>query len=63
MTKEEFKARWDSKDDGGAITFDDIADCYTKWGLGGTPRIKPLLQVRYDVLKAAETNDAEEFAP
>ena len=61
MTREEFKRRWESDDDGGGITFNDIADCYTAWGLGGTPRIKPINKVRYAVLKAANCNDAEEF--
>ena len=63
MTKTEFKKRWESNDNGGGITFDDIANCYTAWGLGGTPRTKPLERVRYVVLKAAGTNDAEEFDP
>ena len=62
MTKEEFKKRWESDDDGGGITFDDIAACYTAWGLGNTPRTKPFDTVRYVVLKAAETVDANDYA-
>lgn len=27
MTKAQFKKRWDSNEDGGGITFDDIAQC------------------------------------
>lgn len=61
MTKDEFKRRWDSDDSGGGITYEDIANCYVAWGLGSTPRIKPIHQVRYVVLKAAGTKDAEEF--
>ena len=63
MTKEEFKARWESNDDGGGITFDDIADCAVAWGLFRTPRTARIDLVRYRVLVAAGTNDAEEFAP
>jgi hypothetical protein len=63
MTKEEFKARWESTDNGGGITFDDIADSAVKWGIAKTPRIMQIDKVRYMVLKAAKTNDAEEYAP
>ena len=63
MTKEEFKQRWESNADGGGITFDDIADCAKAWGLFITPRINPIDRVRYRVLVAAGTVDAEEFKP
>ena len=63
MEKHEFKARWESDDNGGGITFDDIAECAIKWGIARTPRIMQIDRVRYLVLKAADTNDAEEFAP
>lgn len=63
MTKSEFKTRWESNNDGGGITYDDIAECYVKWGLGSTPRTRPLDLVRYRVLLAAKTVDAEEFNP
>ena len=63
MTKEEFKKRWDSNDNGGGITYEDIANCYKQWGLGSSPKTKPIFTVRYQVLKAANTNDAEEFNP
>lgn len=63
MTKEEFKKRWESNDEGGGITFEDIAYCATKWGLYSTPKIHRMDNVRYAVLKAANTNDYEEFKP
>jgi hypothetical protein len=63
MTKHQFKRRWMSDDNGGGITFDDCANCYIAWGLGQSPRAKSLLQVRYDVLKAADVPDAEDYAP
>ena len=61
MTKEEFKNRWESDDDGGGITFDDIADCAKVWGLYSTPRIHDIFEVRRAVLKAAGTNDWQEY--
>lgn len=63
MTKEEFKRRWESDKRGGGITFEDIAKCVESWGLFLTPRIHQIDRVRYAVLKAAGTVDAEEFAP
>jgi hypothetical protein len=63
MTKDEFKKRWESNDDGGGITYDDIADCAKAWGLFRTPRTSQIDVVRYRVLKAANTVDAEEYAP
>ena len=61
MTKEEFRRRWESGDDGGGITFDDIAECAKDWGLYSTPRIHDICDVRRAVLKAAGTNDWQEF--
>jgi len=63
MTKEEFKARWESNDEGGGISFNDIADCAKAWGLFSTPKTSRIEWVRYLVLKSANTVDAEEFAP
>jgi hypothetical protein len=63
MTKAQFKKRWESNKTGGGITFDDIADCAKAWGIASKPRILPIGDVRYRVLKAANTNDAAEFAP
>jgi len=61
MTKEEFKTRWESNEDGGGINFDDIAECAKSWGLCSKPRTKDINEVRYLVLKAADTSDAEDF--
>ena len=61
MNKKEFKALWESDDEGGGITFDDIADCAKAWGLAATPRTCPIEHIRYKVLKAAGTVDAEAF--
>ena len=63
MTKQEFKQRWESDNNGGGINFDDIAECAKAWGIASTPRIMQIDHVRYMVLKAAGTNDAEEFTP
>lgn len=63
MTKDEFKARWESNADGGGITFNDIAECAIAWGICRTPRIRPIDSVRYWVLKAAGTDDCEEYNP
>ena len=63
MTHTEFKKRWESSDNGGGITNDEVADCYTAWGLGSSPKAKPMGRVVYAVLKAANVVDAEEFNP
>lgn len=63
MTKEEFKARWESNREGGGITIDDIAQCAKDWGICNTPRIHPIFLIRYKVLKAANTVDAEDYKP
>lgn len=63
MTKEEFKKRWESDENGGGITFDDVADCAKDWGLFSRPRCCNIDYVRYKVLKAANCIDAEEFNP
>jgi hypothetical protein len=63
MTKQEFKARWESNDEGGGINFDDIAECAKAWGLFRTPRIARIGAVRYQVLKAADVEDAESYNP
>lgn len=61
MTKDEFKQRWESDDVGGGITFDDIAECAKEWGIAAHPCTQPMLQMRYLVLKAANTSDCENF--
>ena len=63
MTKDEFKKRWESDDNGGGITFEDIAECAKAWGVSSSPRTSPMYDIRYSVLKAAATNDAEEYNP
>lgn len=63
MTPKEFKKRWESNDNGGGITFDDIANCAKDWGIYSTPYIQNIDNVRYKVLVAANTNDAEEYKP
>lgn len=63
MTKEEFKKRWESNDDGGGITFGDAADCAQAWGLFRTPRTSRMELVLYRVLVAANVEDAEEYVP
>lgn len=50
MTKEEFRKRWDSSEDGGGITWNDIADCAVEWGIFSKPRIH-----RLDVVANAVT--------
>jgi hypothetical protein len=63
VTKEQFKQRWESTEDGGGITFDDIADCAIAWGITSTPRIKPIDVIRYQVLCSAGVVDADEYRP
>jgi hypothetical protein len=63
MTKEEFKTRWESDDTGGGITYEDIANCGVAWGLFSRPKTSRIDVVRYQVLKAAGTVDAEEYKP
>lgn len=63
MTKDQFKARWESNASGGGITFGDIADCAKEWGISATPRTAHIGKIRYLVLKAANVTDAEDFNP
>ena len=63
MTKDEFKQRWESNDNGGGITFDDIAKCALAWGLFSTPRTSRIDLVRHRVLVAADVVDAQDYAP
>ena len=53
MTKEEFRTRWNSNDNGGGITFDDIADCAIAWGISARPKTRPMEEIRDKVLAAA----------
>lgn len=63
MTKAQFKKRWESAEDGGGITFDDIAECAKEWGVSFSPRTSDMGRVTYRVLKAAKVVDAEDFNP
>jgi hypothetical protein len=63
MTKEEFKTRWESNDDGGGISFDDIANCAVAWGISSRPKTSRIDGIRYRVLKAAGVMDAEDYKP
>jgi hypothetical protein len=63
LTKEQFKSLWESSDDGGGITFDDIAECAIAWGISSSPRTSNILHIRYEVLLAANAIDAEEYNP
>ena len=62
-SKEEFKQLWEANDNGSGITFDDIAECARAWGISSSPRTRPIDEITYKVLKAAQTNDAEEYNP
>lgn len=55
LTPEKFKQRWESGDDGGGITWDDIADCAKAWGITQSPKAKSMTWVRNRVLKKAGT--------
>lgn len=57
MTPTEFKTRWNSNDEGGGITFDDIANCAKAWGLYTQPRIRPMQEVVDAVLTKAEVKN------
>jgi hypothetical protein len=63
MTKEQFKARWEKDDNGGGITFNEVAECAKSWGITKLPMTMNISVVLYRVLKEANTNDAEDFQP
>lgn len=62
-TKEDFKRMWEANEYGSGITYDDIAECAQAWGISSYPRTRPIDEITYRVLKAAQTNDAEEYNP
>lgn len=62
-TKEDFKRLWEANSCGSGITYDDIAECAKAWGISSHPRTRPIDEITYRVLKAAQTNDAEEYNP
>lgn len=61
MNKEQFKARWESNDEGGGITLDDIANCAIEWGISNSPRTSRIDNILYMVLKAAKVVDCESY--
>ena len=63
LTKKEFKKRWESNNDGGGITNQDIANCAIEWRISSRPYTRNMDNIVYQVLKAAEVSDAEEFNP
>ena len=63
MTKDEFKKRWESDDNGGSLDFDDAADCAQAWGLFSRPRTSRMDVALYRVLVAAGVADAEDYNP
>lgn len=63
FTREKFKELWEANSAGSGITFDDIAECAIAWGISSHPRTRPIDEITYKVLKAAQTNDAEEYNP
>lgn len=63
MNKAEFKARWESSDNGGGITYKDIADCAKSWGISQTPFTCHIDRITYQVLLAAQVEDAEDYNP
>ncbi len=62
-SKEKFKELWEANSAGSGITFDDIAECAVAWGISRDPRTRPIDEITYKVLKAAQVNDAEEYNP
>lgn len=61
LTKPQFKTRWESDDEGGGLTFDDIADCAKEWGLYPSPRTARIEMVLYSVLDVANVVDKEDY--
>jgi hypothetical protein len=53
-TKAKFREMWDSDDNGGGITWDDVADCAKAWGLYSAPMIHPMHEVLMAVCEAAK---------
>lgn len=56
LSKEEFKKRWESDEDGGGITIQDIADCAVEWKIYPRPMARNMLTVIDAVCKAAGTS-------
>lgn len=56
-TKEVFKKKWDGDENGGGITWEDIADCAEDWGLFSRPRCYDMWKVRKAVLSACGASE------
>lgn len=63
MTKEEFKQRWESGEDGGGIQFRHFLKAMKEWDIARTPELYDPAYVLYEVLSAASTVDAESYNP
>lgn len=63
MTKEEFKKRWESDDNGGGITFEEVAECAINWKISSRPRINSMDLLLYRVLKYVGVSDYEDYKP
>ena len=65
LTKADFKARFESNDVEvkESITFGDMQECAKVWGLYNNPENHDLFEVRYNVLKAADVSNAEDYNP
>ena len=63
MTPEQFRERWNSDEEGGGITYEDIAVCARSWGLFPKPKIEPIEKVKMAVLKAAGVQDEQPYTP
>ena len=63
LTKDSFKRLWESDDNGGGITMENVADCAIEWRITSRPRCMEMGRVLYLVLRAAETEDAEDYNP
>lgn len=52
-SKQEFKEKWESDDNGGGITVADVAACAIAWGVCSNPRTRPMSRVLDLVVQAA----------
>lgn len=57
MSREEFAQRWDSDEEGGGITYDDIAECAVAWGITSSPKAQSVDDVARRVVEASGAAD------
>lgn len=57
MTKEEFAKRWDSDEEGGGITYEEIAECAISWGVSSRPRTTNMRKLAKRVVEASGAED------